>query len=122
MEKTPIPAPLRSTTPNTYRSVPTRPADADLRPGEYVTPAEIEKLIKAARVGPLSTPTCCDTPPMPATIRGVFRIGERALYASAGHSHRTQARTWRRRRPNLPTAPPHLREWQFSRSGGKVVC
>jgi hypothetical protein len=56
MEKTPIPAPLRSTTPNTYRSVPTRPADADLRPGEYVTPAEIEKLIKAARVGPLSTP------------------------------------------------------------------
>ena len=62
MEKTPIPAPLRSTTPNTYRSVPTRPADADLRPGEYMTPAEIEKLIKAARVGPLSTPTCCDTP------------------------------------------------------------
>jgi hypothetical protein len=46
MEKAPMPPPLRLATPNTYRSVPTRSADADLRPGEYVTPAEIEKLIQ----------------------------------------------------------------------------
>ncbi len=33
------------------RSVPVRPANADLRPREYLTPAEIEKLMKAARDG-----------------------------------------------------------------------
>jgi len=45
-------APLRLVTPNNVnRSVPSRPPNADLRPREYLTPAEIEKLIKAARGG-----------------------------------------------------------------------
>jgi type 1 fimbriae regulatory protein FimB/type 1 fimbriae regulatory protein FimE len=33
------------------RSVPARPANVDLRQREYLTPAEIEKLMKAARDG-----------------------------------------------------------------------
>jgi integrase len=33
------------------RSVPIRPANADLRAREYLTPAEVEKLIKATRDG-----------------------------------------------------------------------
>jgi integrase len=33
------------------RTVPERPANAELRPREYLTPAEIEKLIKTARAG-----------------------------------------------------------------------
>jgi type 1 fimbriae regulatory protein FimB/type 1 fimbriae regulatory protein FimE len=33
------------------RSVPTRPANAELRTREYLTPAEVEKLIKQARQG-----------------------------------------------------------------------
>ena len=36
---------------NVFRSVPVRPANAKLRPREYLTPAEVEKLIKAARGG-----------------------------------------------------------------------
>jgi integrase len=36
---------------NVNRSVPTRPANSDLRPREYLTPAEVEKLMKAARSG-----------------------------------------------------------------------
>ena len=31
--------------------MPTRPANAELRPREYLTPAEVEKLTKAARAG-----------------------------------------------------------------------
>ena len=34
---------------NDFRSVPTRPPNSDLRTREYLTPAEVEKLIKAAR-------------------------------------------------------------------------
>src|SRR6516165_10016554 len=33
------------------RAVPVRPANAELRTREYLTPAEVEKLIKAARDG-----------------------------------------------------------------------
>jgi integrase len=36
---------------NIFRSVPTRPSNGELRPREYLTPAEVEKLIKAARDG-----------------------------------------------------------------------
>jgi type 1 fimbriae regulatory protein FimB/type 1 fimbriae regulatory protein FimE len=36
---------------NDFRSVPVRPANAELRSREYLTPAEIERLIKAARNG-----------------------------------------------------------------------
>ena len=36
---------------NDFRSVPTRPANSDLRTREYLTPAEVEKLIKAAGDG-----------------------------------------------------------------------
>ena len=36
---------------NQARDMPTRPANADLRSREYLTPAEIEKLIKAAKEG-----------------------------------------------------------------------
>ncbi len=36
---------------NDFRSVPTRPPNSDLRTREYLTPAEVEKLIKAARDG-----------------------------------------------------------------------
>ena len=36
---------------NVFRSVPVRPANAELRPREYLTPAEVERLIKAARDG-----------------------------------------------------------------------
>jgi integrase len=36
---------------NIFRSVPARPSNGDLRPREYLTPAEVEKLIKAARDG-----------------------------------------------------------------------
>ena len=39
------------TSRNESRSVPIRPANAELRTREYLTPAEIEKLIKAARNG-----------------------------------------------------------------------
>jgi type 1 fimbriae regulatory protein FimB/type 1 fimbriae regulatory protein FimE len=34
-----------------FRSVPTRPPNATLRSREYLTPAEVEKLIKEARQG-----------------------------------------------------------------------
>jgi len=45
-------AQLRLVTPsNENRSVPTRPANAELRTREYLTPAEVEKLIKEARQG-----------------------------------------------------------------------
>jgi len=33
------------------RAIPTRPSNRDLRPREYLTPSEIEKLISAARKG-----------------------------------------------------------------------
>jgi type 1 fimbriae regulatory protein FimB/type 1 fimbriae regulatory protein FimE len=36
---------------NVNRSVPVRPANADLRQREYLTPDEVEKLLKAARQG-----------------------------------------------------------------------
>ena len=36
---------------NEFRSVPVRPANAELRTREYLTPAEVEKLIKAAKEG-----------------------------------------------------------------------
>lgn len=36
---------------NVFRPVPVRPANAELRPREYLTPDEVEKLIKAARDG-----------------------------------------------------------------------
>jgi integrase len=45
-------AQLRLVTPsNVNRSVPIRPANSELRSREYLTPAEVEKLIKAARDG-----------------------------------------------------------------------
>src|ERR1700734_4453066 len=45
-------AQLRLVTPsNENRSVPTRPANAELRTREYLTPAEVEKLAKEARHG-----------------------------------------------------------------------
>jgi integrase len=52
MEKTPMSAHLRLVDPrNENRSVPTRPANSKLRTREYLTPAEVEKLIKAAGGG-----------------------------------------------------------------------
>ena len=36
---------------NENRSVPVRPPNSDLRTLEYLTPAEVEKLIKAAKDG-----------------------------------------------------------------------
>src|ERR1700722_5256758 len=52
MRKTLMNAQLRLVTSrNESRSVPIRPANAELRTREYLTPAEIEKLIKAARNG-----------------------------------------------------------------------
>ena len=43
---------LRVITPRAVnRSVPVRPANAELRSREYLTPTEVEKLIKAARAG-----------------------------------------------------------------------
>lgn len=43
---------LRVVTPrNDFRSVPVRPANAELRKREYLTPAEIERLMKVAREG-----------------------------------------------------------------------
>ena len=45
-------AQLRLATPrNVFRSVPARPPNAELRTREYLTPAEIEKLLKEARQG-----------------------------------------------------------------------
>jgi type 1 fimbriae regulatory protein FimB/type 1 fimbriae regulatory protein FimE len=45
-------APLRLVEPhNENRSVPIRPANAELRSREYLTEAEVEKLIKSARYG-----------------------------------------------------------------------
>ena len=45
-------AQLRLVNPrNDFRSVPARPANAELRTREYLTPAEVEKLIKEARQG-----------------------------------------------------------------------
>jgi integrase len=45
-------AQLRLVTPkHENRSVPTRPANAELRTREYLTPAEVEKLMKEARQG-----------------------------------------------------------------------
>jgi len=45
-------AQLRVETPrNDFRSVPVRPANSELRTREYLTPAEIKKLIKAGKDG-----------------------------------------------------------------------
>ena len=45
-------AQLRLVTPRSEnRSVPVRPANAELRQREYLTPKEVEKLIKTARDG-----------------------------------------------------------------------
>jgi len=50
MEKTPMSAQLRLGEPRKVnRSVPIRPANAELRPREYLTEAEVENLIKATR-------------------------------------------------------------------------
>ena len=47
-----MPAQLRVIEPsNVNRSVPGRPTNAELRPREYLTPAEIDKLIAVARKG-----------------------------------------------------------------------
>ncbi len=47
-----MPAQLRVIEPsNVNRSVPSRPTNADLRQREYLTPDEVEKLLKAAREG-----------------------------------------------------------------------
>jgi integrase len=52
MEESPMSAQLRLVTPsNKNRSVPNRPANSKLRTREYLTPKEVEKLIKAARDG-----------------------------------------------------------------------
>jgi type 1 fimbriae regulatory protein FimB/type 1 fimbriae regulatory protein FimE len=52
MEQTPMTAHLRVIeSRHVNRSVPVRPANSDLRPREYLTPAEVEKLIKEARKG-----------------------------------------------------------------------
>jgi type 1 fimbriae regulatory protein FimB/type 1 fimbriae regulatory protein FimE len=52
VEETPMAAHLRLVEPsNENRSVPTRPANAELRTREYLKTAEVEKLIKAARNG-----------------------------------------------------------------------
>src|SRR6202158_4891063 len=52
MEKTPMSAQLRVVQPrNENRSVPVRPANAELRSREYLTEAEVEKLMKEARQG-----------------------------------------------------------------------
>lgn len=45
-----MPAQLKLLKPS-QRTVPVRPANSQLRRREYLTPAEIEKLIKAARPG-----------------------------------------------------------------------
>jgi integrase len=48
----PMPAQVRLVEPsNENRSVPVRPPNAELRTREYLTPAEIEKLIRAAKNG-----------------------------------------------------------------------
>ena len=45
-------APLRVVKPrNDFRSVPVRPPNSGLRTREYLTPAEVEKLIKVAKDG-----------------------------------------------------------------------
>jgi integrase len=36
---------------NVFRSVPTRPTNAELRSREYLTPPEVDRLIKSARNG-----------------------------------------------------------------------
>jgi integrase len=52
LEQTPMIAQLRIVKPrNENRTVPVRPANSELRPREYLTPAEVERLIKAARNG-----------------------------------------------------------------------
>jgi integrase len=52
MEESPMSPQLRLVTPsNENRSVPVRPSNAELRTREYLTPAEVEKLIKTAKVG-----------------------------------------------------------------------
>jgi integrase len=52
MEESPMIAQLQLVTPsNENRSIPVRPANAELRTREYLTPAEVEKLIKTAKVG-----------------------------------------------------------------------
>ena len=64
---------LRVVEPNNiYRKVPTRRPNAEMRTREYLTPAEVEKLIAAAKLGrhghcatPAATPW-----PMPAMTRG----------------------------------------------------
>jgi integrase len=52
MEESPMSAHLRLVDPsNENRSVPVRPTNADLRAREYLTAAEVEKLIRAAKDG-----------------------------------------------------------------------
>ena len=53
---------LRVVEPNNiYRKVPTRKPNAEMRTREYLTPAEVEKLIAAAKLAP--RPTGCDFDP-----------------------------------------------------------
>jgi integrase len=52
MEESPMSAQLRLVRPsNKNRSVPNRPANSKLRTREYLTPKEVERLIKAAKDG-----------------------------------------------------------------------
>jgi integrase len=52
MEESPMSAQLRLVRPsNKNRSVPNRPANSKLRAREYLTPKEVERLIKAAKDG-----------------------------------------------------------------------
>ena len=49
---------LRLVEPNNiYRKVPTRKPNAEMRTREYLTPAEVEKLIAAAKLGATATGT-----------------------------------------------------------------
>ena len=49
---------LRPVAPNNiYRKVPTRKLNAEMRTREYLTPAEVEKLIAAAKLGATATET-----------------------------------------------------------------
>jgi len=61
---------------NKDRQVLYRSTNADLRTREYLTPAEIEKLIKAAKDGRASgrRPNPCGLPPWPAR-QGSLRAG-----------------------------------------------
>ena len=73
MEESLVIAHFRLVEPNNQnRTVPVRPANSELRPREYLTEAEVEKLIKAARDGRYSHRDA-------TLILIVFRHGLRAI-------------------------------------------